>query len=297
MESKIVVVTPAVAREWLKRNVNNRPLRMSTVSGLKAAFMRGEYVLTHQGVAFDVSGNLLDGQHRLSAIAQMPDGFSVEMMVTRNLPPKAFDVLDIGVKRNAGDVLRVSSGVAAVARFMALIVETDRVGITPTLLIPYVSGVQEPYQELVSYAPSVSKTWSSAAVRTAAILRLLSGGDRDYVLLSYHAVLHAEYDAMSRIVQALYRQQMQGKVRGSMDLFARAYKAFDIRKASLDTIQISDHSAVVGEARDLIQRNVLGQKKAGVEMPAKKVKKPDSIAKGSAMAFIGRRAPSAKQDA
>lgn len=270
METKTVIVTPVVARDWLKRNIDNRPLRPSTVAALKVAFERGEYVMTHQGIAFDVDGRLADGQHRLTAISEMPDTFRIEMMVTRGLPAKAREVMDIGVKRTASDILHVPQGLAAVARFMATIVETEKRSITPTFLIPYVSGAESAYSTLVGYAPTITKTWSSAAVRSAAVLRMLSGGDRDYILLSYHALNHAEYDSMSRIVQALYRQHTTGKVRGSTDLFARAYRAFDNSRASLDKLQISDTGGIVVEAREVILCSVLGQKKA-VKQTAKKV--------------------------
>lgn len=270
METKTLIVSPQVARDWLKRNVNNRPLRATTVAGLKAAFQRGEYVLTHQGIGFDTDGNLIDGQHRLTAISEMPDDFRVEMMVTRGLPRKAFEVLDIGVKRSNSDVLRVAQGLAASARFMATIVESNRSGITPSFLVPYISGIEDTYATLTSYTPTVTRTWASAAVRSAAVLRMLGGADMDYVLLSYHALNHAEFDSMSRVIQSLYRQQTQGRVRGNLDLFARCYRAFDNRKAALDTIQITDQSNVISAAREAILVHVLGQKKAGV-MPAKKV--------------------------
>lgn len=270
VEVKASLITPQMAAKWLEANTENRPLRRATVEGLKAAFARGEYVMTHQGIAFDTSGRLIDGQHRLTAIAEMPDTFRVSMMVARNVDPKAFGVVDIGVKRTPSDVLRVPQGLAAVARFLATVVETRRNTITPTLLVPYVSGVAHAYDDLTGYTPTITKTWASSMVKAAAILRMLSGGDRDYILLSYHALNHAEFDAMSRVVQALYRQHVSGKVRGSMDLFARCYRAFDIGRARLDTIQISDHSVVIAEARDVIQRCVLGQKMAGTK-PAERV--------------------------
>lgn len=271
MKTETEIITPAVARRMLEANVGNRDLRPSTVEGLRLAFMRGEYIQTHQGIAFSASGRLIDGQHRLTAITMMPDGFKVAMQVTRGLPEDAFKVLDIGVKRTAGDVLNVSQGLAAVARWFATIVETQRAGITPQLLVGYVHGCEDAYMTLTTYCPTVTKTWSCAAVRAAAILRMLNGGDQDYVMLSYHALNHAEFDSMSRVVQALYRQHLKGGVRVSgMDLFARAYKAFDVRRQSMDKIQINDQSAFVAEARELVLSRILRQKKAAPVMSAAK---------------------------
>lgn len=270
METKIVKVTPVIALDWLKKNLDNRPLRRTVVEGIKLAYARGEYRLTHQGIAFDTSGALIDGQHRLTAISEMPPNFAVEMLVTKGLARNAFEAIDIGVKRTAGDVLRVSQGLAAVSRFMATIVETQKSGITPQLLIPYVTACEAPFLRLVDYCPTVTKTWSSAAIRTAAILRMLGGGDADYVMLSYHALNHADYDSMSKIIQTLHRQQARGMVRqGGIDIFLRAHKAFDYRSQSMDRIQVNDHTARVAALRDFITAKVLGQKKATSKPVAK----------------------------
>lgn len=270
IEQKLVDVTPAKAEAWLQHNVENRPLRESTVEGLKAAYQRGEYVITHQGVAFDEDGNLIDGQHRLTAISQMPAGFVARMYVTTGLSKKAFKAIDIGSKRTAGDVLRVNQGLAAVARYMAVLNDHRHSSITPQLLVPYIEGISAVYEKLVAFSPTVTKTWSSAAVRAAACLQMLNGGDKDYICISYYALNHAEFTSMSPIVQALYRQQVRGLVRGkAVDMFCRSFKAFDTRSQSLNTIQISDTSTIVGKAREIVNAKVLGEK-SGASGPAPK---------------------------
>src|SRR6266704_2773676 len=66
---------------------------------------RGEWLVTHQGIAFDVNGVLVDGQHRLAAIieAERP----VELTVFSEVAEGTFDVLDIGKRRTAADVLAI----------------------------------------------------------------------------------------------------------------------------------------------------------------------------------------------
>lgn len=260
-----------MAAEWLESNTINRPLRRSVVEGLVLAYQRGEHRLTHQGIAFADSGELLDGQHRLTAIAKMHADFSVEMMVTTGLPKDAFDSIDQGLKRSHGDVLRISQGLAAVARFMATAVETSRTGITSQSLVPYVHGVEHEFTQLMNFCSKATKTWSSAAVRSAAILRMLSGGDRDYICINYYALNHMEFDSMSPAVQSLYRQQVSGKAgTQGYDLFCRAMKAFDLRAATVTRLQIDSTSAAIQQARAIIQTRVLGQKNAASAMPAAK---------------------------
>lgn len=271
MEAKLVKVTPHIAAEWLKKNIENRALRRSYVEGLKLAFMRGEYITSSDAIGFNTDGEMTNGQHRCTAISEMPSNFVAEMVVVRGLAVDSFKVTDTGLRRSPGDVLRISNGLAAAARFMATIVETQKSGITPQLLLPYVAAIEPTYQRIIDYAPTITKTWSSAAVRAAAIARMMGDGDADYVLLSYHALNHADYDSMSRIVQTLHKQQAKGLVRqGGVDLFLRAHRAFDFRSQSMDRIQVNDHSARIVLMREFITTKILGQKKAADKAAANK---------------------------
>jgi len=106
------MVTPAKAAEYLDRNTANRPLAARTVREFAQAMRRGERRDTQQGIAFDTSGALVDGQHRLAAIieADLP----VEITVFTEVPAGAFDVLDTGKRRKAADVLAIEGEKQAV---------------------------------------------------------------------------------------------------------------------------------------------------------------------------------------
>lgn len=273
--TRITKITPEIAAAWLEKNTINRPLRRTVVDSLRQAYERGEHRLTHQGIAFANTGELLDGQHRLTAISQMPKNFAIELMVTAGLPAIAFEAIDQGLKRSHSDVLRIDQGHAALARTLAVLYNTSRAGITSQYLIPFVEGTRAPYAMLVDFCPKHQKLWSSAPVRSAAVLRLLNGGDRDYICMAYYSLVHMEFDSMAPVVQTLFRQitGTAGKT-SSLDLFARAFKAFDIRNSSLDKIQINDTARVASLAREIIANRVLGQKKAPATAGA--VKKTNS---------------------
>src|SRR5438128_5136838 len=78
---------------------------MPVVRAFAEAMRRGDWLVTHQGIAVDSNGVLVDGQHRLAAIieAERP----VEMTVFTDVDPDTFDVLDTGKRRNAADVLAI----------------------------------------------------------------------------------------------------------------------------------------------------------------------------------------------
>ncbi|MTE14155.1 hypothetical protein [Nocardia aurantiaca] len=101
--TETIDVTPQLAARWLERNTNNRPMSKLMVAQLADAMTRGEWLHTHQGIAFDTNGVLVDGQHRLAAVVK--SGRTVRMQVTHGVEPKTFAVLDTGRKRSARDVL------------------------------------------------------------------------------------------------------------------------------------------------------------------------------------------------
>lgn len=100
-------MTPEWAHEILKnQNKSNRPVKNTAVAKLLKAIENGEWKLTHQGIAFDWHGNLVDGQHRLIAIAK--SGVSVPISMATDCDPSIFIACDIGTARTSGDVLSVN---------------------------------------------------------------------------------------------------------------------------------------------------------------------------------------------
>lgn len=99
-----MIVTPDMAREWLAKNVNNRPMAQARVDLLKQQIDADTFAFTHQGIAFYGDfDELADGQHRLAAIAAGDK--SVEMMVTWGLQRDAVHAIDRGRPRSITNVL------------------------------------------------------------------------------------------------------------------------------------------------------------------------------------------------
>lgn len=112
-----VLVTPEMALEWLTRDearlpdgttVKQRPISPPHRDKLLRALRSGEWLLTPQPVALAPelpwnTGAVLDGQHRLAAVIEW--GQPVELMVSYNVDPGTFKVLDTGKPRSAADVM------------------------------------------------------------------------------------------------------------------------------------------------------------------------------------------------
>lgn len=101
MRSKVQKISPKKAAEMLEANTSNRPLAKATVRWFAEAMRRGDWLVTHQGIAFDTNGALVDGQHRLAAIieADLP----IEMTVFTEVEPGTFDVQEAQRRRRVGD--------------------------------------------------------------------------------------------------------------------------------------------------------------------------------------------------
>ena len=101
----IVTVTPDMAKEWLANNNFNRPLKPRLVDKYVRQILEGNWQRTHQGVAFDGQGTLIDGQHRLHAIVKT--GQNVAMLVFLNETQLAHESIDNGKTRSLLDVIRL----------------------------------------------------------------------------------------------------------------------------------------------------------------------------------------------
>ena len=106
-------ITPAEAAGWLEhRNGTNRRVREMVVRGFTREMRAGEWLVNHQGIAFDQKGNLLDGQHRLRALVR--SNRPVRMLVSTGWPAKheavrstTMDTVDRGTPRTVVDMLEL----------------------------------------------------------------------------------------------------------------------------------------------------------------------------------------------
>lgn len=98
-------VTPETAGKWLEVNPGNRNIKESKVDAFARDIREGFFQTTHQGVAFNDKGELIDGQHRLEAIIRA--NTPVVMQVTRGLKDEVKPTIDTGTKRTVADTLRI----------------------------------------------------------------------------------------------------------------------------------------------------------------------------------------------
>lgn len=106
MHTMIESITPTLAKAYLEKNTNNRPLNLSHVKYLAASMSNGQWRITHESIAFDRDDKLIDGQHRLSAVVS--SGATVQISVTRGCDSSTFAVINDGQRRSASDALSIA---------------------------------------------------------------------------------------------------------------------------------------------------------------------------------------------
>lgn len=113
MKTEIVTMTPEWAEELLQSNTANRPVSIQRVAYYRDLIANGEWQLSHQGIAVGWNDVLIDGQHRLLAIAMA--GRPVKILLSTECDPATFSCIDSGRRRSAADVLGIDGAPNRVA--------------------------------------------------------------------------------------------------------------------------------------------------------------------------------------
>ena len=240
LNMKVERITPSMAAEYLKNNTDNRKLRPWWATSLAGAIGRGEWILTHQGVAFDSTGKLIDGQHKLHAIIQA--GSAVEVAVYRGISPEAFKVLDVGLKRTYSDITGLSQKTAEVCRAIAATILMGNNTPTADQLLDVANcGVADLHESLIEHCASNAAIVSSAPVRMAATVMMLNGHSQKYIKDLYGNLIHQNYNELPIIGQSFLKQANKKTItpNNKSDIIARAVKVFNPKCADIGKLTVS----------------------------------------------------------
>jgi hypothetical protein len=106
IKSELTYITPAMAKDMLKKNIINRDLSERLITDYATQMTENDWQITHQGVAFFEDGTFADGQNRLMAIVKANK--TVPCFVTTGLPKSAAMAIDSGRKRSLIDGIKIS---------------------------------------------------------------------------------------------------------------------------------------------------------------------------------------------
>lgn len=225
-------IDPETAEIYLKKSDGNkgrfgRKFLLSSVKDYAENMLNGEWVLTHQGIAFDCYDQLVDGHNRLQAIIET--GVTVRMQVTRNLSDDAVKYLDRGRNRTNSDRLQIPKREAEALRFSAKHVFKTNPPTVSQLTEVQNSVFGKHLREIILETLSHKKTITSSPLLCGVVFCELTNKNPDYARDQFLSIYHQRYDNMSNIVKTFNKQILMSFVCATDhdDLFARSMFVFD----------------------------------------------------------------------
>lgn len=193
MKTVHTVITPEIAKEWLKQNTQNRNVSQQKVNAYAEDMAKGNWHDHHQGVAFYTDGTVADGQHRLLAI--LKSGVSVPMMVTFDVPKESAIGIDVHRARKTDDVLRITGRSQWIGKNEAAIIKiliteggSSKAAASPSVIADF----GEKHKDAIQFAggkfiQSTARYLTSAPIRAAAACAYKKHGE--VKLIQFSSVL------------------------------------------------------------------------------------------------------------
>jgi hypothetical protein len=112
VRQSLVFISPERAMELLANNkANQRPISRSNLTKIVRDMERGSFVLNGQPIILSTSGEILDGQHRLTASMNTKVGFWTTLV--EGIESEYFSKIDIGKVRTLPVALRIMGKASA----------------------------------------------------------------------------------------------------------------------------------------------------------------------------------------
>jgi len=238
--AQFITVSPEQAIVWLDQNTRNRRMRKWYAMALSEAIKRGEWITTHQGIAFSESGVLLDGQHRLQAIVL--SGMPVLMLVVTGIDDEAFKVIDRGMGRTYTDVTGLPKKTAELAAIAARYAFKVGKPSSQQVINMANSGMAEIQAKIESATTANVKFLTAAPMRLAVAYMLIKGYSEEFVLGQYRALALREYGLLTETSQSFLRRVDAGdiNIHDADDVITRAIRCFNPTETGLKKIYAGD---------------------------------------------------------
>ncbi len=100
-------LTPKDARSFLETVVRNRSLNQVTVNKYYNDMVSNRWTFAGDPIRFDDDGHMLDGSHRMTALAKCPEDTKITFVVMMGLSPESQFAMDQGRIRQTGAQLQM----------------------------------------------------------------------------------------------------------------------------------------------------------------------------------------------
>lgn len=241
MYSKVEIITPELAKLYLERNIdNNRKLCTKNISLYASAMKSGDWQLTSQGISFNESGHLTDGQHRLMAIIKA--GVPVKMYVTYGEPDGSI-IHDRGRGRSINDVMNMSGDIKVTPAHVSLTNCIFNFAVGTCANVPdstkmrFIACNESFLDEIINASRkganhAIAKT---APAQSAAFFGVLSGISKETMKKFFYVLNSGFQESSSQSAAIVARKFIENGWRKEFDYYnySARRRVFDVVSASL----------------------------------------------------------------
>lgn len=258
MRSVEMIITPEQAKHLLQGNTDNRPRRRGWVDYLAGCIERGEWMLTHQGIALAPNGRLLDGQHRLAAIVKA--NRPVSMLVTFDAPEATFAALDQLKPRSNADALGMTRAEAAALKLIDRIIEGEWTK-NPVLSPAQLARTAEVHLGRVQtvMAEVTAQSWRTQAGVVVAVVARICAGHGGFALPAFKAFANLDFPNLPSSMGALIRARENGNVdtnSNRMELPIKAWMGLDPAREAVTKLTYKDKTISLSEMQAVLKKPV-----------------------------------------
>ena len=252
----VMNVTPEQAAKWLRENnENNRGIKTQVVNKYARDLLDGNWRVTHQCIAFDSRGMLVDGQHRLSAIVLAGTAMTV-CVATYETQEDAMKLpIDMQAKRAVFEVLHVSRKDQETSMAFLRIVLSGGVLVTIAEVEHAIEVLRDKLTAVHACITNTVKYRSAAPARAAIVLLMGEFPDRQEELCRlYRAFVAMDLEGLPSSVLALVKNLDGGTLKSGgsdqTELALRVYYAFHPDNRSVKMIRLLDQVATLKKVRE-----------------------------------------------
>lgn len=238
MKIVLMTVTPELAAHYLQNNKSNRKLHPSHVARLADDIRSGRWQLTHQGIAINRHGELLDGQHRLRAI--VATGVAVPMMVaTGVISESAMGLMvDVGAVRTATDI----SGQSREIVQPCVVLQLNHDGVSTrskSRTLEFVDAFGGDVRTIRGNHRGIRGVTTAPFIAAALIQSFTFGKPR--IAAAIKRMSELDYDAMTISEKSYVRAVHQNRIisSNSLDVFCKGLSVFDPNNSAVTKIYAS----------------------------------------------------------
>lgn len=243
-EAKWVDVTPEMAAKWLEKNVSNRSINETKVASFAEDMTSGRWYANGEAIVFDENGNLVNGQHRLSAIVK--SGVVVKVLIVTGVPKEETILYDRGMLRQTWHTLQMAGvdkyvSTNTVVAMVKLIFQIKRSQSTfsDNEIMDFVSEHQEEIttiRKMTAGKTHKELNLSSGGFMTPLFFALVSGVNADDLKRFTEIVHSGFYDKKSETAAIVLRNDLIGKRIHFKTRDSRAKAVLSIEKAIFDFV-------------------------------------------------------------